>query len=350
MDAVLSLWKKIEARQTVPPRFAEILPERILSPLPGPNPIVLKKHYFAIVVEELFLAKSRKWQNEYDPMVLAVTEFSYDGGTKVLPYVIGPKLIGENSSSVPQGMLYRQARVAGIHPFRGGKITSTVVLCQSKRDDYARRFVKFVESVASAIPFASELATYTKYANSLLDGVDALFDLAQTSPLVGIRQEFDYDLGQPLKPSYYVLINGPEQEFPREELWVRNGNLLIGTNSENLIELRNTDYVLFSTRTAESVSDLDQLSFHSRVKAINNMAASQDDADWQRAKAELVTLLRELLNSPDLTREQAIQYHSEIVRNAVDARDHAKKLGHLSSDARQDIQDELRNSVKILDL
>ena len=46
-------------------------------------------------------------------MVLAITEFVYGGKHVTLPFLIGPKLLGDNATAVPQGMLYRRTRVAG---------------------------------------------------------------------------------------------------------------------------------------------------------------------------------------------------------------------------------------------
>jgi hypothetical protein len=80
------------------------------------------------------------------------------------------------------------------------------------------------------------------------------------------------------------------------------------------------------------------------------LAASPDNADWQRAKAELLVLLRELLTSPDLTREQALQYHGRIVQQAQEAHARATSIKFLSVDAASPLQSDLRSAVKLLDL
>ena len=191
MPSPSAIWDLIPTRRTVVPQFAEISPRRVLTPLAGVDPILSQRHYFALGVDELFLCHSRQWHREFDPMVLAITEFVYGGKHVTLPFLIGPKLLGDNATAVPQGMLYRRTRVAGVHPFRGGRVVSTIVLCQVQRRDHARALLKFVELVATTVPFAAELSTYARYSDLSLDVVDVLLGIGETTPLVGIRQEFD---------------------------------------------------------------------------------------------------------------------------------------------------------------
>jgi hypothetical protein len=283
-------------------------------------------------------------------VVLAITEFVYGIKAVTLPFIVGPKLLGDNASKLPQGMLYKRTRVAGIHPFRGGRVVSTMVLCKVRRSDYARQLLKFVESVATTIPFGAEVGTYTRYAGSLLDGIDAMFGVGETEPLAGIRQEFDHDLGNPIRPSYFALIDGAEDKYPVDRLWVRDGGLLIGETVDSLQPLRDTNYVLFSIRGAETLTDVDTLPLQTSVVSAIELAASPDEADWKRAKAELVVLLQQLLTSPDLTRIQALQYHQNIVEQALEARRRASSVGTLSANVELESQSDLRKAAALLDL
>jgi hypothetical protein len=350
MPSEQSLWNKIRQRQAVVPAFAEIDKSRILTPLAWNHPILPMKHYFAIVVDELFLSNSREWHREYDPMVLAITEFVHAGRQVTLPFIVGPKLLGESAQDVPQGMLYRHTRVAGIHPFRGGAVISTIVLCQVRRRDFARQLLKVVESVSGAVPFAGDLSTYTKFAGSLLDGIDSLFEVGETTPLVGIRQEFDHDLGEPIRPGYFVLIDGPEGRFPSDQLWVRDGTLFVGVDLEGLRPLREASYVLFSTRGTPELTQLDTIPQHAIAQAVIDLAASPEEADWKRAKAELLVLFRQLLTSPDLTRDQALIYHQDVVRRAQQAHERSKEIGTLGDGPEDPAEDDLRRAVSLLDL
>lgn len=351
MPTVSALWESIRARKARVPQFVRVSDDRTIALAGQVRPILPQQHYFAIVVDELFLLNDRQWFREFDPVVLAVTEFVHGGRTIGLPFVVGPKLMGNSGTPVPQGMLYRQTRVAGVHPFRGGRIVSTVVLCQVKRADYTRRWLSFVESVATAVPFAAELGTYIKYADSLLDGIDSLLGVEATTPLVGVRQEFDHDVGQPIEPAYFALIDAPEAPGAGAgKLWVRHGNLLVGETLETAEPFREASYVLFSTRGVASISDFNTLPFHEAVETILNLAATANESDWKRAKAELVVLLRSLISSPDLTRPQALAYHDEVVEQTKEVRMKARRIGTLDAASRTSEFDELRSAVRLLDL
>jgi hypothetical protein len=165
-----------------------------------------------------------------------------------------------------------------------------------------------------------------------------------TTPLVGVRQEFDHDLGNPIHQGYFALIDGTEDEFPHSRLWVREGALLVGNEPADLKPMRNASYVLFSTRGTSLLTELSMLPFYERVKTVIDLASTGDVVDWKRAKAELLVLFRELLSSADLTRKQALQYHDEVVQQARDAHRRASLIGTLSADSETPEQDELRRA------
>jgi len=331
MLSIGHLWNIVKARNTIVPGHAEIVSPRVIGGVRGPNPIMPERDYFGIIVNELFLEHRGKWFQEYDPLVLAITEFEYGGEIVILSFVVGPKLLGDYATNMPQGMLYRNTRVAGIHPFRGGRVISTVVLSRSMRLDYARQLVKLVESVSTAVPFGGDLGTYTKLAGTILDGIDALLGVGQTVPLVGLRQEFDHNLADPIRPAFFALIDAPETDVPWTKLWVKNGSLLIGDTPETLQPFRAASYVLYSTHGTEHTTEINTFKFAKDAQDIIEIAASPEEEDWKRAKAELLVLYKELLRTPDLTRNQAKSYHEDIVNQALAARERAKKIQALSA-------------------
>ena len=353
MISPAEIWDFIRHRPNVPRTLVEIPADHILSPFAGPTPILPEKHYFGIVVDELFLASSRRWGTEYEPMVLAITEFTHAGKPASLPFIVGPKLLGNipntQTAAAPEGMLYRQIRVAGIHPFRGGTVVSTVVLCQLRRQDHLRDLLKVVENVAGAVPFGAELGTYTRLADTLLDGIGTLLGNQDTEPLVGIRQDFDHDLGTPIRNAYFALIDGPESRYPRERLWVEERQLRVGPSRERLAPLRDANYVLFSIRGAAEISDLSKLPENAQADTVIGLAASTDARDWERAKAELLVLYRQLLTAPELTRDQAKKWFEDIKGQAIAAHQTAAGLKTLGP-AEARVADDLRDAVSLLQL
>jgi hypothetical protein len=353
MISAAVIWERIRHRPNVPRAYVEIPAGQVLTKLPQPNAVQPNKNYFAVIVDELFLADARQWRKTYDPMVLAITEFTHAGKDTTLPFVVGPTLLGNipgtKVRAVPEGMLYRGTGVAGLHPFRGGKVTSTMVLCQVQRNDHARDVLKVVESVAGAVPFGHELGTYTKLTGTLLDGMDTLLGLQETMPLVGVRKEFPYDLGEAVRNAYYALIDGPEQDYPMSQLWVRDGGLLKGPDEKRLKAVRTASYVLFSTRVAPTTSDVTKLPQAAVAESLVKRAVSKDDRDWKSVKSELLVLYRDLLTAPALTRDQAKAWYKEIETEVVEAHQAAAAILNLGPEETA-VRDELRDAVSILDL
>ena len=85
------------------------------------------------------------------------------------------------------------------------------------------------------------------------------------------------------------------------------------------------------------------------AEAVIKLAASNDQKDWERAKAELLVFYRELLTSPDLTREQAKMWFESIKEEAVAAHQVATEILNLGPEAAT-TRDELREAVSILEL
>src|SRR5262249_23437968 len=118
------------------------------------------QHYFQVRINELFLTNAREWFSTIDPMVFIVSEFLYDRQEQEVPCIVGPGMMqkyAQRLEKVPQGMLFRDTRVAGVHPYRGGRLSLTVVLCQTESKNYARELLKVVETASSALDFSTAL-------------------------------------------------------------------------------------------------------------------------------------------------------------------------------------------------
>ena len=143
------------------------------------------------MINEMFLVNAREWWNEYDPMVLVVSEFTYDGKRVVVPFVVGPSLVEANLKEVPKGLSITDTVVAGLHPYTGGKLAITVVLARIKRSPHAKGLLHFVEGIASAFPLGAALQPHLKIAGALIDGVDTLLSMNDTELVVSHRWEYN---------------------------------------------------------------------------------------------------------------------------------------------------------------
>ena len=78
-------------------------------------------------------------------------------------------------------MVLRNIRVTGPHPYRGGDIDVSLALYRLQRTDHARSLLNIVDGIASSIGGPGEMGTALRFGGALLDGVQALLGLQNTS-------------------------------------------------------------------------------------------------------------------------------------------------------------------------
>lgn len=347
-----SLWQKIRKSPARIPSRVAIDHEHVdegekLGPAFQPD-----EQYFQVRVNELYLAYGRMWFKTYDPMVFVVSEFSYGKEVEAVPFVVGPMMLEKIGQKLPAGMVFSDTRVAGLHPYRGGRLTVTVVLCRVLRMNYLRSLLQIVESAAKVFDFSTAVSTYLKVADVVLDGVEALFESGKTDPLIGLRKEFDPDAGEILQPGYFALIDMDEKQLKADELWVRDRQLLYGKSLADAEPFRHADYVLYSIAQTSERSDVSILPFYSQLDRVVKEASVPTDEGWQSATANMLSLYQTMLLSPDLIRKQACalaeKYKAEIKKIHETAVDNAK-LG-LRRRKRSELDKIRKQSLDILEM
>lgn len=288
------------------------------------------KHYFSVVINELFLANSRQWWNLYDPMALVLSEFTYGGQRSVVPYVVGPSMLKDKVQQVPNGMTITDTQVAGIHPYVGGKFALTVILAQVKRDSYSKRLLSVVENISAAFPIGPALQPHLKVAGAIMDGVESLFGMEDTKPIMGHRFEFNDGVTPWLTPGFFALIDADEQTIDRAKLSVLRGRLRNG-RTENAPAYSDHDYLLYSLSCLEQRNDVSELPFHQIFFTALQNAGSLEEGAWDRAKANLVTLFQALLVSPDLTWAQAQRLIEGYRSKLLETRDKVRSFSELAA-------------------
>ena len=288
----------VPAQTPIPPgrvRLRDALDSR-------PTEVTKDTDYFSVRINQLFLAESGSWFREYDPMVFTVCEFIYGTGTQEVPSVVGPTLLG-HPDKTPEGMVFQNTRVAGLHPFRGGRLNLSVVLCRVKRTDYAQALLGVLEKTAGAIDVGSAFLPYSKLAGALFHGVESLLELQDTEPLIGLRTEFDLDVDRVVPAGYYTVIDNAT--IDTEQLWVINDELHIGPDRDHLSAYRASDFILYSVNSSISRTDVSTLPFYDLYTQAKKAAGTPEPEGWERAKALMLALYQAMLDSHDLTRSQA---------------------------------------------
>lgn len=313
------------------------------------------EHYFQVRINEMYLAYSREWVKTYDPMVSIVSEFLYNAKREVVPFIVGPSMLEKYKMSAADGMVFENTRVAGLHPYKGGSIALSVMLYKVSQKDYAKRLLQILEHTVGALDFSNVLSTYLKIAGVALDGIETLFGLEQTVPVIHWRIEIDPDANDRLEPCYFALIDKPESQIDPQTLWVIENRLKIGESKEKAKDrpFREADYVLYSLVQTPERSDVTGLPFYPLFEEMKKTAASESSRDYKRAQIMMSTLAMNLLVSPDLTSPQIDKLQDEYTKKMVKEHEKAvnrSTLGPGDAKPLSELERKLRETVKILDL
>jgi hypothetical protein len=339
-----NLWNNHLKTPNKIPLYVEFLSDHVKDPKYSPEPLLKDVHYFLVQVNEMYLSNASKLWAKLNPMVFATSEFFYNYKTEVVPFIVGPSMIEKLNQPAPNGMRFLGTKVAGLHPYKGGSFTLSVILCQVAKDNVAQKLLKMIEAAAGALDYSTSLNSYLKVAHVVLDGVEELIGIKGISPLMGLRKEFHPEVGDLLKPNYFALINKPEDELKKvfekkfnmklkklqEVLWVIDNQLYVGKSfdeAEYFPEIKFgdnnnyvPDYVLYSLRAGTTRGDVESsdFPFGEVLKQVRKQATTGDDKNYEIAVADLASLWQMMYLSPDLTtkhaRELKKQYETEMLQ------------------------------------
>ncbi|WP_456782926.1 hypothetical protein [Bradyrhizobium sp. USDA 4516] len=305
--------------------------------------------YFAVRVNELFLKEGRSLWDTYDPMLIAVTEFLYDGKKLSVPFVVGSDLLKQKSNQAAHALLFNDILVAGPHPFRGGNVALSLMLYKVKRDNFAKKTLKFVEGLSTAVGIPADIGLLSKVGNAFIDGLEALIDLGDTVPLFGNRLEIDTSDISGLSSSCWLLT--ATGDLPYKDLVVENGRLSVGKDASRQQKFESQDYVLYSLLGYARRADESSLPFYSlRKQALESVLSGEEG--WKRAKALLLTLYQQMITSPDLTSDEANELFERYKTELLSAREVLQKTAKLSlsKDRLSAELVHLNDATKLLDL
>jgi hypothetical protein len=86
------VWNQVRQTQTEKPGQIAIPRDHIDNGKNLGGKFERDEHYFQVEVNEMFLTYEREWFAKYDPMVLVVSEFTYDKKVEAVPFVVGPMM------------------------------------------------------------------------------------------------------------------------------------------------------------------------------------------------------------------------------------------------------------------
>jgi hypothetical protein len=281
-----------------------------------------RKHYFSLRVNEMYLKESRKWFSQIEPMVISITEYMYNQQFVSNPFVVGSTLLKDKMKGEGEGMIFRDTRVAGLHPYAGGRFIINIALFRNETENYLNKTMKFLESVTSVFNdnIAGMLKSFSKVSDVIVNGIEELVNTDKTKPLFGIRKEFDPDAGEAFEPGYYVMIDKSNNNWNAADFSVDKNNRLLYNNQP----FREDEYILFSiTKTTErnDYMALPVYKQYDEIRAYAQGIAEVSESEKMKIKEMLRVLSFEMYRSSDLITadaERLINQFFEELKKMVD--------------------------------
>lgn len=336
MSNISDIWSRayqaIRAEPRKPRMPLRIPDDHVIYTKPAPaagenesSQIRPKKDYLVVVLNQLFLADSRRWFTDIEPVVFASSEFIYNGAPRTDPIVIGPT----QDRNLPAGTVLRNMRVFGPHPYGGGAFTFTFVLSRLPVGNAARDILQVVEAVSTTLTPALALATYVRIGGVLVDGFDRLMKLDGIKPLLGLQEAVNPDVGQRFEVGRWALID--EDDPNPEHFWVVDDVLLSGGTRDAAKPYRSADFILYQfARPGDGRrTDVEILPMNGLWMAA--LEAASKPGAWAEAKTNFGAMISAIAVSPDLTWDDGQKLIAEREKQLVALHKRAVKTTKLSA-------------------
>jgi hypothetical protein len=302
-DTVSRVWNELRSGRQPLPTVATIPPDYCRPANAAGYLIVRDQMYFTIRINQMHLAENRQWWTVYDPLVVVVIEFNHAQNRIAIPTVIGPDLIRKQAQSdQPRyGAVLLDTRVTGPHPYRGGDVDVSLSFYQVQRANHARSLLRVVDSLSASLGGAGDLPLIAKAGGALLEGVEGLLGLEETTYLAGQRISLAISALDPFTAGFSALIAPPAPDDAR--LRVEDRRLFVDAGGA-VRPYRESDFVLLSIVGTESRGDENLLPFYpSKVDALTAVWDGEDGV--KRGKANLIAAYQQMRRSPDVTLAEA---------------------------------------------
>jgi len=295
----------------------------------GTRELQRNQEYFGLTINEIFLAKGREWWSSYDPLVYVCVDFAYGRERISVPMLVGPSALRgrlpANDMDLPHGFVVQDVRVLGPQVFRGGPVDVTIILYKVRRDDYAKQFLGFAESISNAIGIPAEISSVIKIGGTIVDAMEALLRIGDVEPIVGHRVGLNASPLTGLRTQSVALLAGECAESATAR--VVDGRLESRASGD---AFRSQDHVLYSLWGMQYREVPDALPLFGLVDKMLECASAGDDDSWARAKSILVTLYQQMLISPDLTAKDADSLFDDYKQKIVRLREESKRVQLMS--------------------
>lgn len=142
-------------------------------------------------------------------------------------------------------------RLAGPTPFSGEDVSILVGLYSVPGEDAAKALIETVAAVAKLGGIA--IGSTPEIASTVKRGVESILGLNDSKLQLGIRDTFNP--GTPLRSGFHVGISAPAGDVDMNQLWLREGRLVKGSDPITAKPYQDHDYMVLEIERRDTRDD-----------------------------------------------------------------------------------------------
>jgi len=280
-------WLKSDAQHYI---SHEIPIER--TDLPGPvESIKPMRDYLRIWLDDMFLAKDKKWFVEQFPAVHTGIELEFGGKPVRVTHVT-------DGTGQPGPGVFESYALTDLMPFKGGKVKIQSALIALKGRDYVSETIGILKNFSGLV--GAPLSQTLQIADKVNAGMQSLLQKGTGGMVFGFHREYVADDGRGgsvLKPGYRALILASTKDVDPARLSVKGGRLHYERQNGTHEPLEGFDYMLLRI---EGRSERDNWRMPNIEEPLNEAIAAAIQGEQDKADDFLKAALVVVWQSPDL--------------------------------------------------
>jgi hypothetical protein len=277
-----------------------------------------EKAYVQISALSVHLAHDREWFTRYVPGVAAVVTTSSAAGSREFIRVAGSNdLAALQASGIGKTIIVNKA-VSPLIPFTGGSIEVVMGLVAFETKNSLPSLLELVSDVTGLVGGPAAAAAADSVGAVVSKGFEALLCNGEKDLVLSLAHRWDgadADASTSrtdgsdalvLREGFWVLLN--ERSTARDDLWLKDGQLMRGTTSSSLSALDGVDYMVLRIDTRPTRDDWQEFC---RVEIdLRDIAAIRGDAG--EAIAQNRAAMTKIVNSSLFTRSDKQRLVNEL--------------------------------------
>ena len=232
----------------------------VLDDAVSPTPAVAEEVYLQVSAASVHLKHDASFFSRYVPGIAAVVTETLASGTREYIRVAGTSDLEKLKASGTGKTITINKAVSPLIPFAGGSIEVILGLVAFETSNSLPGLLDVVADVSKLVGGPAAAATADTIGDVVAKGFQTLLGSGVKDLKLALEHRWDGADGGVggsdalvLREGYWVLLNEPDRR--RDDLWIKDGQLMTGGSSSDLRALDGVDYMVLRLDTRTTRDD-----------------------------------------------------------------------------------------------